>query len=57
VYRFSIDCSVPGDIPYSRIGGKFVVHEELKFRDRAEACAEFIVREIQSIASLIGKPS
>lgn len=56
VYRFSIDGSVPGDIPYSRIGGKFVVREELKLRDRAEACAEFIVREIESIESLIEKP-
>ena len=40
---------------YTLIPEKIVVNEKLDFSDRAEACAEFIVREIQAIASLISK--
>jgi hypothetical protein len=38
---------------YTIIPEKIVVNDSFDFSDRAEACAEFIVREVQSIASRV----
>ena len=40
---------------YTLIPEKIVVNDSIDFEDRTEACAEFIVREIQAIASRIPK--
>jgi hypothetical protein len=40
---------------HTLIPEKIVINDSLDFSDRAEACAEFIVREIQAIASRIAK--
>ena len=42
---------------FTLIPESVAVDERLEFTDRAEACAEFIVREIKSIAASIKKPS
>lgn len=37
------------------VGGRYVVHERFTFDDRTEACAEYVVREIQLIARSVNR--
>ena len=58
VFHFSaIGASpVPG-VPCGWRGGTYVVSEKQVFNDRFEACAEYIKREIRSIALHVKKPN
>ena len=54
VYRKSIEGAVEVDTNTWR-GGQYIVHERFTFDDRIEACAEYVVREVQALAKFAKK--
>jgi hypothetical protein len=54
VFRASTEGAIEVDTNTWR-GGRYMVHERLTFNDRTEACAEYVVREVQSLAKFAKK--